>query len=605
MRARAAAIILKGGLAGLLGLIAWTVVASLVFLWGTGLFHAFPHPFWQWWLYFLEVHGEPQVDLWLKIGALAGVLPPLSLIVGLVVRGQQFPGGRLRRPLFGGPVNSPKAVTDNHGRAHWMSMARATQCFPGPDALYGGIVVGEAYRVDQDRVAKLPFDPRNSRSWGQGGKARLLIDPCHSGPTHSLVIAGAGSFKSMSAISTLLTWRGSAVVLDPAGEMAPMVRAARQAMGHTVHELDLGGTVGFNVLDWIDITSPLADTHVLSVAAWICGEELERKSGTAQFFEAKGRHLVICLLSHMLWDDTLPPAMKTLACLRHGLAVPIDTMREVLKAIHASSKSAVARDYAGALMQQVPETFAGIYGSADKDSAWLANKAFAALVSGNSFRSTALLRGDVSIFLKMPLEALDTTPALARTIIGALLNTAYQANGALEGRILYLLDEVARLGYMRIIETARDAGRKFGITMQLLYQSTGQIVKQWGPEGKKAWYDGVSHRTYAVVQDIETATELEDSFGHYGVMATSEGVNSGSAGKALELSSLSRGKHLSVHEISRPLIRKAELMNAVRSDEAFIVVRGQPPLRCGRAIYFRRPEMVAQVVANRFYQDAV
>ena len=63
-------------------------------------------------------------------------------------------------------------------------------------------------------------------------------------------------------------------------------------MGHTVHELDLGGKVGFNVLDWIDIASPLADTHVLSVVAWICGEEPEKKSGTAQFFEAKGRHLV-------------------------------------------------------------------------------------------------------------------------------------------------------------------------------------------------------------------------------------------------------------------------------------------------------------------------
>ena len=53
------------------------------------------------------------------------------------------------------------------------------------------------------------------------------------------------------------------------------------------------------------------------------------------------------------------------------------------KGIHATSKSPVARDYAGALMQQVPETFAGIYGSADKETAWLANKAFAALVSGN------------------------------------------------------------------------------------------------------------------------------------------------------------------------------------------------------------------------------
>jgi type IV secretion system protein VirD4 len=605
MSSRAASIILKTGFALVMAAIAWTMVASLVFLWGTKLIHAFPHPFWQWWLYALEVQGNAKVNLWLKIGAAAGAAPVLVLAIGLIVRGRDVKGPRLRKSLFGGPVSVPEAVTDTYGRARWMSMARAQQSFPGPDPLYGGVVVGEAYRVDQDKVSSQPFNPAIPKSWGQGGKAKLLVDPCHAGQTHSLVIAGGGSFKSMSAISTLLIWRGAAVVLDPAGEMAPMVREARQRMGHVIHELELGGTIGFNVLDWIDITSPLADTHILSVASWICGEEPDKKSGTAQFFEAKGRHLVICLLSHMLWDDQLAAELKNLTCLRQGLAVPIDTMRDVLKTIHATSKSPVARDYAGALMQQVPETFAGIYGSADKETAWLANKAFAALVSGSSFKSTDLIAGKTDVFLKMPLEALDTTPALARTVIGALLNTAYQANGNFEGRILYLLDEVARLGYMRIIETARDAGRKFGITMQLLYQSTGQIEKQWGKEGKRAWFDGVSYRIYAVVQDVETATELESSFGSYGVMATSESSNIGSAGKGWESSSRSRGTSQSYHEVSRPLIRKAELMNDVRGDEAFVVVRGSPPLRCGRAIYFRRPEMVAQVAPNRFYKRAM
>jgi type IV secretion system protein VirD4 len=605
MSSRAASIILKTGFALVMAAIAWTMVASLVFLWGTKLIHAFPHPFWQWWLYALEVQGNAKVNLWLKIGAAAGAAPVLVLAIGLIVRGRDVKGPRLRKSLFGGPVSVPEAVTDTYGRARWMSMARAQQSFPGPDPLYGGVVVGEAYRVDQDKVSGQPFNPAIPKSWGQGGKAKLLVDPCHAGQTHSLVIAGGGSFKSMSAISTLLIWRGAAVVLDPAGEMAPMVREARQRMGHVIHELELGGTIGFNVLDWIDITSPLADTHILSVASWICGEEPDKKSGTAQFFEAKGRHLVICLLSHMLWDDQLAAELKNLTCLRQGLAVPIDTMRDVLKTIHATSKSPVARDYAGALMQQVPETFAGIYGSADKETAWLANKAFAALVSGSSFKSTDLIAGKTDVFLKMPLEALDTTPALARTVIGALLNTAYQANGNFEGRILYLLDEVARLGYMRIIETARDAGRKFGITMQLLYQSTGQIEKQWGKEGKRAWFDGVSYRIYAVVQDVETATELESSFGSYGVMATSESSNIGSAGKGWESSSRSRGTSQSYHEVSRPLIRKAELMNDVRGDEAFVVVRGSPPLRCGRAIYFRRPEMVAQVAPNRFYKRAM
>jgi type IV secretion system protein VirD4 len=54
------------------------------------------------------------------------------------------------------------------------------------------------------------------------------------------------------------------------------------------------------------------------------------------------------------------------------------------------------------------------------------------------------------------------------------------------------------------------------------------------------------------------------------------------------------------HKISRPLIRREELMNDCRTDETFIVIRGAKPLRCGRAIYFRRLELEAKIAANRF-----
>ena len=89
------------------------------------------------------------------------------------------------------------------------------------------------------------------------------------------------------------------------------------------------------------------------------------------------------------------------------------------------------------------------------------------------------------MFLQIPLGALQSTPAVGRVVIGALLNAAYEADGRVKGRILYLLDEAARLGPMKILETARDAGRKYGITLQLLYQSVGQLERQWGRDGKR------------------------------------------------------------------------------------------------------------------------
>ena len=37
--------------------------------------------------------------------------------IGLMVRSQGVQGRRLRKPLFGGPVQAPDAITDTHGRA--------------------------------------------------------------------------------------------------------------------------------------------------------------------------------------------------------------------------------------------------------------------------------------------------------------------------------------------------------------------------------------------------------------------------------------------------------------------------------------------------------
>jgi type IV secretion system protein VirD4 len=93
------------------------------------------------------------------------------------------------------------------------------------------------------------------------------------------------------------------------------------------------------------------------------------------------------------------------------------------------------------------------------------------LVSGSSFHSRDLVGGRLTVFVQVPLKTLQTTPALGRVIVGALLNVAYEADGRMQGRILFLLDEVARLGPMGVLEQARDAGRKYGITLLLLYQS--------------------------------------------------------------------------------------------------------------------------------------
>ncbi|MNW13396.1 Type IV secretory system Conjugative DNA transfer [compost metagenome] len=60
----------------------------------------------------------------------------------------------------------------------------------------------------------------------------------------------------------------------------------------------------------------------------------------------------------------------------------------------------------------------------------------------------------------------------------------------------------------------------------------------------------------------------------------------------------------SVNFQRRSLIMPHEITQSMRKDEQIIIVQGHSPLRCGRAIYFRRKDMNAAVEPNRFVKAA-
>ncbi|MGE8131714.1 type IV secretory system conjugative DNA transfer family protein [Methylobacterium sp. NPDC080182] len=528
---------------------------------------------------------------------LAAILGPLGLAIGACLLGPD--------PFAKAAPGVKRTASDLHGHADWLAMDRARKRFPGPDPVHGGLVVGEAYRVDRDPGATQPFDPEDPGTWGQGGTMPLLIDPCRFGPTHALVFAGSGAFKTTSvAVPTLLTWTGSAVVLDPSREIGPMLTPARLAMGHRIVTLDptdpASGSI--DALAAIDPSSPVAAAQVETITALICGDPPPERaaSGTAAVFQDLSKTMIACQIFDLVWDLSLPRAERTLAGLRRRVVTPEAQMRERLAEIHASSASPQARQLAGTLMELVDETFSGVYANAARDTRWLSDPAYAALVSDGGLDLRALRDGGVSVFVQIPLDALRATPALARIIIGSLLDAVYRADGAVQGRVLFLLDEVAQLGRMRIVETARDAGRKYKITLLPLYQALGQLTDQWGPSGKSAWYASTSWRLFAAVQDPETAEEVARLCGGFSAEATSRGETRGTSGQVGGRSSSSTGHSQTHSEVRRALIEPSELLQDARVDEAFVFLTNARPLRCGRALFFRRPEMVARVAENRF-----
>lgn len=476
-----------------------------------------------------------------------------------------------------------------HGDADWMKLADAAKLFPKED----GIVVGELYRVDRDTVASSSFKASDPESWGSGGKKSLLSFAGDFGSGHAIVFAGSGGFKTTSVtIPTALQWTGGLVVLDPSNEIAPMVSAHRKSLNRQVHVIDPGrdGT-GFNALDWIGRFGGAKEEDIAAVASWIMTDNPRVDASRNDFFRGSAQQLVTALIADVCLSGLTPSGNQTLRQVRINLAEPEPKLRTRLQEIYDSSQSAFVRENVAPFINMTPETFSGIYGAASKETHWLSYENYAALVSGRSFATDEVAAGQSDIFINLDLKTLENHPGLARVIVGSLINAIYNRNGDVEGRTLFLLDEVARLGFMRILETARDAGRKYGISLLMLFQSIGQMREAYGGrDASSKWFESASWISFAAINDPDTAEYISRRCGDLTVE-----VGQTSTSSRMNGTSRTRSKQLA----RRPLILPHEVMQ-MRTDEQIVFTAGNPPLRCGRAIYFRRKEMVAIVGANRF-----
>ncbi|CAH1658408.1 Ti-type conjugative transfer system protein TraG [Chelatococcus asaccharovorans] len=489
------------------------------------------------------------------------------------------------------PAPIKRADKTPFGDADWMTMGEAARLFPTD----GPVVIGERYRVDQTTVRASAFDPADRATWGLGGRAPLLTFRLDRDSTHTLFFAGSGGFKTTSTIiPTALRYPGPLVCLDPSTEVAPMVIAHRRAvLGRDCHVLDPDHPIsGFNVLDWI-ATASMPEAAIVAVARMLLSDSPRQESATNSFFQTQAHNLLTGLLAHVMLDPDYA-GRRNLRSLRLIVSKPEPETLTLLREICRASSSPFIRETLGVFTHMAEQTFSGIYSTVAKDTQWLSLDAYAALVCGDSFKSRDLVTGAIDVFLALPAATLRSYPGIGRVIIGALMSAMTEANGAFTDRVLFMLDEADLLGPMNVLEEARDRGRKYGITLMLMYQALGQLEHHFGRAGAQAWIDGCAFASYAAIKALDTARSLSAQCGEMTVEVTgrSRPVGWASGGRS--------GPSETVSHQRRPLILPHEIIQSLRKDEQIIIVPGHRPLRCGRAIFFRRKDMRTYAKSNRF-----
>ncbi|KQY15036.1 conjugal transfer protein TraG [Rhizobium sp. Root73] len=516
------------------------------------------------------------LDMVAMIGALSGFLAvAVAAHISIVV---PEPVKRARRGAF--------------GDAGWLSMSAAGRLFP-PD---GEIVVGEGYRVDKEIIHQIPFDPNDRSTWGQGGKASLLTYKQDFDSTHMLFFAGSGGYKTTSnVLPTALRYTGPLICLDPSMEVAPMVIEHRnRVLSREVMVLDPANpTMGFNVLDGVE-TSARREEDIVGIAHMLLSESGRPESSTGSYFQNQAHNLLTGLLAHVMLSPEYG-GRRNLRSLRRIVSEPEPSVLAMLRDIQDNSQSAFIRETLGVFTNMTEQTFSGVYSTASKDTQWLSLDSYAALVCGDAFKSSEIVTGNKDVFLNIPASILRFYPGIGRVIIGSLINAVVQADGGFKRRALFMLDEVDLLGYMRVLEEARDRGRKYGISLMLMYQSVGQLERHFGKDGATSWIDGCAFASYAAIKALDTARNVSAQCGEMTVEVQGRSRNIGWDAKNSGMR-----KSESVNLQRRPLILPHEITQSMRKDEQIIIVQGHSPIRCGRAIYFRRKEMSEAAKVNRF-----
>jgi len=588
------------GIIFLAWLILATIAASQIYLRYTGVDWAYPchaeltlnQPcLYEWWVEVLWYRDDARIGPYLQPTGAAGAFAA-ALLIFIIARWWLTATGTWVPAIGGFPAATPSATQPHVGTASWATLREMRRWWSQP-ASWGGIVIGEA--VDVLRELAGEFNPEDKSTWPR--PKRWLIDACRRGSSHWIFLAGSGAYKSMCAVVSLLFWTGPVLVLDPAGELAAMSKRARERMGHRVYVLDpeIPG-IGTNAIGYINPLRRTAVVHVNEALANLC-DMPQPNAKLDPFWDGQARDLIKCLLCHIIWD--LPLHQRNLKTLAALIALTQPLLRARLKKISQISASKVAKRLATEFGSAHPETFNGFYLNANKHLSWLHDDALADLVAGDTFEMSDILDGNTDVFLAIPADVLENVPALARVLVGGFMNTAYMARGKFTKRCLCLFDEAAALGAMAILERCRRQARKFGMSMLMIYQSTGQLIKIWGDAGKRDWYEACS-RAYSGISEVADAKEIEETIGITGGRARSWSRSFGRGGGSGIFQLFSRANRtLNESETGYPLMRRDRVMQ-LRDDVSIVFQRARKPALVRRVPAFCRPEIMAQLDPNPY-----
>ena len=316
----------------------------------------------------------------------------------------------------------------------------------------------------------------------------------YTGDRHLMTVAPTRSGKGVSAIiPNLLTYEGSVLVIDPKGENARITKDRRghgvlssriPGLGQDVHIIDPWGITGFKVsrfnpLDWL---SPKDEN--ISENAMILADALipQRASTLEPFWDDEAKALLMGLLLHVALDEQ-EKGRRNLGRVRDIICLSNDDFKDVLIRMLKSSNPIVASTASRTITKE-EKLRSNVLSSLQAHTHFLDSPRIRESLKKSDFRFEDLKTKKMTVYLVLPADRIDAFGRWLRLLIQqAITVNARNIETKPEKPILFILDEMAALNRLTMVEQAYGLMAGFGMQLWGIVQDLSQLEKIYG----KGW----------------------------------------------------------------------------------------------------------------------
>lgn len=420
------------------------------------------------------------------------------------------------------------------------------------------------------------FDPRAIRFGHVDGPLRLLTEK------HVLIMASTRSGKGVTLIIPhLLTYAGSAFVLDPKGENAKATGRHRRRLNRTVHYLDPFGISGqpqsrFNPLARFTPENMEAESKALAAALFIVGD---RDRG--DHWSAGGQQLLASIILYVFVSPDIPPENKDLPTVRRLL---LGNLKPTLDAmVEMDDADGLLCDLAVSFKETPEKEFGSIVSTAQRQTEILDNPSIIACLSaageGQEVDFTLWHTNTMTVYLCLSAPKFPVFNRWLRLVLASALDEMTDALNSPPLPVCFMLDELATLGHMQTVENAIGLAAGYGIQLVTVFQDIAQMRDLY----KSRWASFIANagvRAIFNLDDFDTAEYWSKFIG--GRIATTSSGQQDVYGTP---------KSQGTGEAVRPLFPPDKLMMDFAAGQMLVLVQGARPIISKRIAYFEDPEL--------------